>query len=97
VSNLLKLFGGKITCDRDDPSLPPTDEDDFVLTDSEYHFATIHSILAHDDGLAGVRAQYIVNAVNSYENLLTENAELKNRIYQHNCRLIGAPRPPKEQ
>tara|TARA_R110002020_G_scaffold217742_2_gene425515 strand:+ start:1394 stop:1645 length:252 start_codon:yes stop_codon:yes gene_type:complete len=80
MSNLLKLFGGKITCDRDDPSLPPTDQDDFVLTDSEYHFAIIHSSLAHDDGLVGMRAQYIVSAVNSYENLLTEIAELKQRI-----------------
>ena len=30
------------------------------------------------------------------EKLLIENAELKQRIYGHNCRLIGAPMPPKE-
>ena len=30
------------------------------------------------------------------EKLLIENAELKQRIYKFNCRLIGAPVPPKE-
>ena len=38
-----------------------------------------------------------IEVLEENEKLLTENAELKQRIYEHNCRLIGAPRPPEEQ
>ena len=31
------------------------------------------------------------------DQLEAENSKLNHRIYEHNCRLIGAPIPPKEQ
>ncbi len=57
-----KLFSGELTVFNDCYG-------DASICDSLYHFCDIHNVLAHDDGKARKRAEYIVNAVNSYADM----------------------------
>lgn len=83
-----ELFGGEFTATE-----PDENNDEWQLTDANYHFCTVYDALAHDDGKAGERALYIAEAVNNYGRLKEDNAKLSQRIYEHNCRVIGAPIP----
>lgn len=70
MSKLQELFGGALSVTRHG-NMPDT-QPDYRLTDSDYHFADIHDVQAHDDGKAKERAEFIAKAVNNYEALLDD-------------------------
>ena len=58
------LFAGELNVRREDRF-----SDVYQIGDTEYMFADIHDVMAHDDGKAKQRAEYIANAVNQHEKL----------------------------
>ena len=65
------LFKGKLTCSRFDPF-----SGEFCVGDDDYNFADIHDVMAHDDGKAKQRAEYICKAVNEHEQLKEQNSKM---------------------
>lgn len=75
MTKLQELFGGELTASRVGTILD--DRPDYQLTDAEYHFCQIYDVMAHDDGKAKERAEFIAEAVNEFEKLRTKLQEIE--------------------
>ena len=71
MSEFKELFGGEFMATQ-----PDSNNDEWMLTDSQYHFCTIHDSLAHDDGKGEQRTAFIVKAVQGHEALIAALAEI---------------------
>ena len=67
------LFNGDLTVDLD--SVQPSDE--AIIGDKDYLFCSVDGALAHDDGKAKDRAEYMAIAANCHDDLVAALTTMK--------------------